>query len=57
MIKAFDGRTVNGRWWIFYGALSNVEYTITVVDTETGQSRTYPNPSGTFASRGDTNAF
>jgi hypothetical protein len=57
MIKALDGRPVNGRWWIFYGALSNVEYTITVVDTETGATKTYTNPPGTFASRGDTNAF
>ena len=57
MIKALDGRPVNGRWWIFYGALSNVEYTITVVDTSTGATKTYTNPSGTFASRGDTNAF
>jgi len=57
MIKALDGRPVNGRWWIFYGALSNVEYTITVVDTVTGATKTYTNPSGTFASQGDTNAF
>ena len=57
MIKALDGRTVNGKWWIFYGALSNVEYTINVVDTVTGAVKTYSNPSGTFASRGDTNAF
>lgn len=57
MIKALDGRTVNGKWWIFYGALSNVEYTIHVVDTVTGAVKTYSNPSGTFASRGDTNAF
>ena len=57
MIKALDGRAVNGKWWIFYGALSNVEFTITVVDTVTGQSKTYTNPSGTFASQGDTNAF
>ncbi len=57
ILKVLDGRPVNGRWWVFYGALSNVEYTITVTDTETGQSKTYVNPSSEFASRGDTEAF
>jgi hypothetical protein len=57
MIKVLDGRSINNRFWVFYGALSNVEYTITVVDTQTGAVRTYFNPSGTFASRGDTGAF
>jgi hypothetical protein len=38
-IKVLDGRTLNGHHWVFYGALSNVEYVITVQDTETGQER------------------
>ena len=57
VVKALDGRGVNGQFWFFYGALSNVEYTITVTDTATGDVATYFNPSGTFASRGDTTAF
>lgn len=57
VIKVLDGRPINGRFWVFYGALSNVEYTITVTDTETGKVRTYFNPSGQFASVGDTEAF
>ncbi|HUP58852.1 MAG TPA: hypothetical protein VNA69_00385 [Thermoanaerobaculia bacterium] len=57
MVKVLDARTVNGRFWVFYGALSNVAYTITVRDTQTGATRTYSNPSGTFASAGDVNAF
>ncbi|MEM6793703.1 MAG: hypothetical protein AAF725_06945 [Acidobacteriota bacterium] len=57
IVKALDGRQNNGNFWLFYGALSNVEYTITVVDTETGLSRTYFNPLGNFASVGDTSAF
>jgi len=32
--------------------LSNVEYEITVTDTETGENRQYFNPSGHFASVG-----
>jgi photosystem II stability/assembly factor-like uncharacterized protein len=57
VIKVLDGRAVNGSWWVFYGALSNVEYTITVTDTETGAVRTYFNPQGTLASVADTSAF
>lgn len=57
MVKALDGRAVNNRYWIFYGALSDVEYTITVRDILTDETRTYRNPAGTMASRGDTSAF
>lgn len=57
VIKLLDGRPVNGRWWVFYGALSNVEYTITVTDTQTGATKRYLNRSGQFASVGDTLAF
>ncbi len=57
MIKVLDGRSVNGHFWVFYGALSNVEYTLRVTDTETGNTRTYVNPAGGFASAGDTEAL
>lgn len=57
ILKVLDGRSVNGRFWLFYGALSNVEYTLTVTDTATGAVRTYHNPSGTFASVADITAF
>jgi hypothetical protein len=57
MIKVLDGRAVNGHFWVFYGALSNVEYTITVTDTATGNEKIYPNPAGRLASRADTSAF
>ena len=57
IVKALDGRQFNGNWWIFYGALSNVEYTITVTDSVTGLQKVYFNPSTNFASIGDTDAF
>ncbi len=57
VVKVLDGRTINGRFWIFYGALTNVEYWLTVTDTATGKVRTYHNPQGTLASRSDTSAF
>jgi hypothetical protein len=57
IIKVLDARVINGKFWVFYGALSNVEYTITVTDTETGAVKVYANPSGTLASVADTSAF
>ena len=57
VVKILDGRAINGRWWVFYGALSNVEYTITVTDAQTGAVKTYFNPQGQLASVADTGAF
>ncbi|MEM1177977.1 MAG: hypothetical protein AAGM22_06520 [Acidobacteriota bacterium] len=57
LIKILDGRELNGRFWVFYGALSNVAFEITVTDLETGAVKTYRNPEGTFASVADTDAF
>jgi len=57
VVKALDGRAVNGRFWLFYGALSNVEYSIVVTDTTTGLSRSYFNPQGRQASVADVSAF
>jgi hypothetical protein len=56
-IKVLDGRDINGHWWVFYGALSNVEYTVTVTDTQTGAVASYFNPSGRFFSVADTRAL
>ena len=57
LIKVLDARAVNGHFWVYAGALSNVEYTIKVTDTSTGEERSYRNPPGQFASRADTEAF
>jgi len=48
---------VNGRYWVFFGALTNVAYTITVTDTTTGTQKQYTNPQGRLASVADTSAF
>lgn len=52
-----DGSAVNGHRGVFYGALSGVEYTVTVTGTETGEIKTYRNPSGSLASVADVEAF
>ena len=55
--ELYDGTPLNGRYWVFYGALSSVEYTIKVTDTTSGTIKTYRNTSGQLASVGDTGAF
>ncbi len=57
VLKVIDGRSVNGHFWVFYGALSDVQYTLIVTDTRTGLKKTYTNPAGQFASVADTAAF
>ncbi len=57
LVKMLDGRPLNGRFWLFYGALSNVGYTLRVLDRETGAVRTYINPAGRLSSFSDTAAF
>ena len=57
VVKVVDGTAVNGRFWVFSGALSDVAYTITVTDGLTGAVKTYENPSGSLSSLADTNAF
>jgi hypothetical protein len=57
VVKVLDGRAINGKFWVFYGSLSDVSYTITVTDTVTHAQRTYTNPQGHMASAADTSAF
>ncbi len=56
-VKILDGRSVNGKWWFFSGALTNLQYRIVVTDTVTLATRTYFNPQGQLASIVDTSAF
>lgn len=56
-VKVIDGTGLNGHYWVYYGALSNVEYWITVEDTVTGESKEYHNTLGQFGSFGDIEAL
>jgi|CXWL01.1.fsa_nt_gi hypothetical protein len=57
LVKVIDGRSFNGKFWVFYGALSDVEYEITVTDTATGSVASYRNPPGQICGVGDTAAL
>jgi hypothetical protein len=57
-VKVLDGTAVNGHVWVFHGALTDVEYTLTVQDQRlTGGEWTYHNPRGRMHSGADTSAL
>ena len=57
VVKVLDGRSVNGKFWVFYGSLTNVQFGLTITDMITGAVRFYLNPAGQLASVADTSAF
>jgi ELWxxDGT repeat protein len=57
LVKVLNGQARNGHHWYFAGALSDVEYWVTVTDHATGQSRTFHNPAGNLCGRAETRAF
>ncbi len=58
LVKVIDACSLNGHFWVFYAAGTNVGLTTTVTDTRTGQSKTYTNPDLTPAAPvQDTNAL
>ena len=46
IVKVVDGRAVNSRFWVFAGGLTDVDVAMTVLDAQTGLSKTYHNPQG-----------
>ena len=57
LVKIKDGRAVNGHYWFFYGAMTDVEYTITVTDTVSSTVKTYHGIQHVQTSGNDINAF
>ncbi|MEM7353197.1 MAG: hypothetical protein AAF657_20550, partial [Acidobacteriota bacterium] len=58
LVKVLDACGFNNRFWVFAAATTDVEYTLTVTDTQTGSVRQYTNPLGTAAAATtDTDAF
>jgi hypothetical protein len=58
VVKVLDSCSLNQRFWVFAGGLTDVEVNLRVTDTTNGTARTYSNPLGTtFAPIQDTGAF
>lgn len=46
LLKVLDGCALNGNYWVFFAAVTDVEYTLTVVDSDTGATKVYRNALG-----------
>jgi len=57
IVKVLDATAVNHHFWVFYGALSDVAYTIHITDTTNNVVKSYDNPNHNLASLADTSAF
>ncbi len=58
LVKVLDGCDFDGHFWVFAGGLTDVEYTVTVTDTQTNSIQAYSSPLGMAAPAiVDTNAF
>ncbi|MEM7582962.1 MAG: fibronectin type III domain-containing protein, partial [Acidobacteriota bacterium] len=58
LVKVLDGCAVNDRVWVFAAATTDVEYTLRVTDTVTGEEKRYLNAAGNAADAiTDTDAF
>ena len=57
VFKVLDGTEANGRHWVFYGGLTDLGYTLTVTDTQTGKVETFRNEPGDLCGEGDTSTF
>jgi hypothetical protein len=59
VVKVLDGRSINGKFWVFYGSLTNLEFVLIVRDASLpyGLYRDYHNLPGRLTSVADTSAF
>jgi photosystem II stability/assembly factor-like uncharacterized protein len=57
VVKLVDGRAINGRYWVFHGALTDLEYTLSVTEEATGRVKSYFKEAGSACGGFDTSAF
>jgi hypothetical protein len=56
-VKILDGSEVNGRIWVFFNGLTDLDVTVTVRDNLTGLAKTYHKEPGSACGGFDTDAF
>lgn len=57
LVKVLDGRPLNGHFWVFYASLTDLQYTLRVLDRVSGDERSYDKPPLVFQSGSDIDAF
>ncbi|MGK2859733.1 MAG: trypsin-like serine peptidase [Thermoanaerobaculia bacterium] len=56
-VKVLDARALSGKFWVFYGGLTDLEFTLTVTDSVTGAMKSYSKEGGSYCGNADTQAF
>ncbi|HXU29245.1 MAG TPA: hypothetical protein VN851_01595 [Thermoanaerobaculia bacterium] len=56
-LTMIDGRSSNGKFWVYLGGLTSSGYRVRITDLSTGAAKTYTNPVGRLDSRADRTAF
>lgn len=57
LVKMIDATSFNGKFWVFFGGLTDLPYTLRVEDTVTGNFKQYENPFGDLIGETDTAAL
>ena len=47
-VKIIDGRNSNGKFWVYTGSATSLNYTLTVTDMQKNVTQAYSNASGDF---------
>jgi hypothetical protein len=55
-VKILDGTGLNGKYWVYFGSMTDQSYTVEVTDTMTGVVKNYPSGQA-FCGNADTSAF
>lgn len=57
-VKVLDGGGLNGNFWVYHGAATDLPYTVTVKDrANPSRIKTYSKATGSYCGGGDTGAF
>ena len=57
MVKVVDGTAANGHYWVYIGGTTDLDTTVSITDTTTGQIQVYRSPPGPFSTVADNEAF
>lgn len=56
-VKVLDARPIDGNFWIFHGSLTALPYRVEILDTLTGEARTYTKTASDLCGGYDTGSF
>lgn len=57
LVQILDGRPINDRWWVFWGAQTDLPLELRVRDLETGRSRVFTRDGGDLCGDRDLETF